>query len=75
VTSAVVLLAVVIGGAGSLWGAALGAALVITIRDALDLAGHGELVLGVVFVVVVYVLPRGLAGLAALRRPRRQAAP
>ena len=65
VTSAVVLLAVVIGGAGSLWGAALGAALVITIRDALDLAGHGELVLGIVFVVVVYLLPRGLAGLAS----------
>jgi branched-chain amino acid transport system permease protein len=68
VTSAVVLLAVVIGGAGSLWGAALGAALVITIRDALDLAGHGELVLGIVFVLVVYLLPRGIAGLTIRRR-------
>jgi branched-chain amino acid transport system permease protein len=72
-TSAIVLLAVVIGGAGSLWGAALGAALVITIRDAIDLDGHGELVLGIVFVLVVYLLPRGLAGLTTLARRRRAA--
>jgi len=69
-TSSFALLAVVIGGAGSLWGACLGAALVIVIRDALgpSLDGHGTLVLGVVFVLVVYLLPRGAAGL----RPRRR---
>lgn len=68
-TAALMLLAVIIGGAGSLWGAALGAAVVIGIRDALgpQLAGHGELVLGLVFVAVVYLLPRGAAGLARLR--------
>lgn len=69
-TSSFALLAVVIGGAGSLWGACLGAALVIVIRDALgpSLDGHGTLVLGAVFVLVVYLLPRGAAG---LRLPRR----
>ncbi|WP_300013550.1 branched-chain amino acid ABC transporter permease [Pseudonocardia sp.] len=69
--SALMLLAVVIGGAGSLWGAVLGAALVVLVRDALSptLDGHGPLVLGVVFVLVVYLLPRGAAGL----RPRRRA--
>jgi branched-chain amino acid transport system permease protein len=69
VTAAFALLAVVIGGAGSLWGACLGAALVILVRDALgpSLGGHGTLVLGAVFVLVVYLLPRGAAG---VRLPR-----
>ncbi len=69
--SSLMLLAVVIGGAGSLWGAVLGAALVVLVRDALSpvLDGHGPLVLGVVFVLVVYLLPRGAAG---LRLPRRR---
>jgi branched-chain amino acid transport system permease protein len=70
-TSSFALLAVVIGGAGSLWGACLGAALVIVVRDALGpgLGGHGTLVLGVVFVLVVYLLPRGAAGLRRRRGP------
>jgi branched-chain amino acid transport system permease protein len=69
-TSSFALLAVVIGGAGSLWGACLGAALVIIVRDALgpSLDGHGTLVLGLVFVLVVYLLPRGAAGLRLWRR-------
>lgn len=73
-TSALMLLAVVIGGAGSLWGAALGAALVILVRDALgvSLGGHGELVLGLVFVAVVYLLPHGAAGLARAGLPVRR---
>ncbi len=71
-TSAIVLLAVIIGGVGSLWGAALGAALVIGIRDFLgpSLDGHGELLLGVVFVLVVYLLPQGAAGLTRIVRGR-----
>lgn len=64
-TGALILLAVVIGGAGSLWGACIGAAVVVVVRDyfgpALD--GHGPLLLGVVFVLVVYLMPRGLAGI------------
>ena len=69
-TSALMLLAVIVGGAGSLWGAALGAAVVILVRDAVgpSLDGHGELLLGLVFVAVVYLLPRGVAGLAVRRR-------
>jgi branched-chain amino acid transport system permease protein len=68
-TASFALLAVIIGGAGSLWGACLGAALVIVVRDALgpSLGGHGTLVLGVVFVLVVYLLPRGAAGLGKRR--------
>ena len=64
-TASFALLAVIIGGAGSLWGACLGAALVIIVRDALgpSLDGHGTLVLGIVFVLVVYLLPRGAAGI------------
>jgi branched-chain amino acid transport system permease protein len=47
---------------------------VVLVRDTFgpQLDGHGPLLLGVVFVVAVYVLPRGFAGLAGLfaRRPR-----
>ncbi|MBC3194362.1 branched-chain amino acid ABC transporter permease [Pseudonocardia sp. C8] len=72
-TAAIVLLAVVIGGVGSLWGPVVGAAIVVLVRDALGpgLGGHGELVLGIVFVLVVYLLPRGAAGLATLHPWRR----
>lgn len=64
-TAALALLAVVLGGAGTLWGAALGAALVVLVRDALapTLDGHGQLVLGAVFIMAVYLMPRGFAGL------------
>lgn len=62
--SALVLLAVVIGGAHSLAGAVAGAALVVAVRDwaAGALPGHGPLLLGAMFIVAVYLLPRGLAG-------------
>jgi branched-chain amino acid transport system permease protein len=71
-TSALVLLAVILGGAGSLWGPVLGAAVVVLVRDALgpDLDGHGPLLLGIVFVLAVYLLPRGFAGLRDLLRRR-----
>ncbi|MPY78450.1 MAG: branched-chain amino acid ABC transporter permease [Actinophytocola sp.] len=70
-TAALALLAVIIGGAGSLWGACVGAALVIVVRDALGptLDGHGPLLLGVVFILVVYLMPRGVAGIRLRRRP------
>ncbi|MEU1603814.1 branched-chain amino acid ABC transporter permease [Micromonospora matsumotoense] len=62
-TSALALLAVVIGGTGSWWGPCLGAALVIVVRDSLGatLDGHGPLALGLLFVLVVYLLPAGIA--------------
>jgi branched-chain amino acid transport system permease protein len=71
-TASFALLAVIIGGAGSLWGAGLGAALVVLVRDAVGpgLGGHGTLLLGLVFVLVVYLLPGGAAGLR-LPPPRR----
>jgi branched-chain amino acid transport system permease protein len=72
-TAALALLAVIIGGAGSLWGPCLGAALVIVVRDVVgpDIDGHGPLLLGLVFILVVYLLPRGAAGLRLPRRPGR----
>lgn len=68
-TSALALLAVVIGGTGSWWGPCLGAALVIVIRDMLgaSLDGHGPLALGLLFVLVVYLMPAGIARFRARR--------
>jgi branched-chain amino acid transport system permease protein len=72
-TSALALLAVVIGGSGTLWGPCLGAAVVILIRDAAgpSLGGHGPLLLGLVFIAVVYLLPNGGAGLVKSLMSRR----
>jgi branched-chain amino acid transport system permease protein len=63
--AALALLAVVIGGVGSMWGACLGAGLVVFTQDYIGgfLAGHGHLLLGVLFVLAVYLIPRGVAGL------------
>lgn len=62
--SAMALLAVVVGGRGRLWGAVLGAALVTIVRDDIgaSLGGRGPLLLGIVFIAVVYLLPQGFAG-------------
>ncbi|MGP4026012.1 branched-chain amino acid ABC transporter permease [Actinomadura sp. 3N407] len=74
--AALALLSVVIGGAGSLWGPCLGAALVLLVRDNLSsyIGGHGPLVLGLLFIAVVFVVPRGLAGLTAHRRRKESPA-
>ncbi|GFJ96174.1 branched-chain amino acid ABC transporter permease [Phytohabitans rumicis] len=70
--AALALLSVVIGGAGSLWGPCLGAAVALLVRDTISgyVAGRGALLLGVLFVAVVFLMPRGIAG---LRRRRRMA--
>ena len=62
--AALALLAAVIGGTRSVVGAVLGAGLIVFTRDWLSGAwpGHGPLLLGALFVVTVYALPRGLAG-------------
>lgn len=55
---------VIIGGAGSLWGGALGAAALLLLEEIL--AGytlHWQMALGVVLLGVVLFAPRGLAGL------------
>lgn len=62
--SALVLLAVIIGGATSIWGALAAAGLVVAVRDwaAAGVPGHGPLLLGGLFIVAVYLLPQGVAG-------------
>lgn len=69
--SALALLAVVLGGRGRLWGAALGAAVVFYVRDEIgaELGGRGPLLLGIVFILAVYLLPHGIAGLRRSLRP------
>lgn len=68
--SAIALLSVVLGGAGTLWGPVLGAVVVVLVRDWLSgyVAGYAELMLGILFVVAVFALPRGIAGLRVSRR-------
>jgi branched-chain amino acid transport system permease protein len=68
-TSAVALLCVIIGGRGSLWGAFAATAVVITVRDELGtvIGGRGPLVLGLTFIAVVYLLPKGVSGLVRQR--------
>ncbi|HEY1369333.1 MAG TPA: branched-chain amino acid ABC transporter permease [Gaiellaceae bacterium] len=60
--SAVAVVVIVIGGQRTLLGAVLGAAFYYIMRDQLSdvLSSHWQLVLGLVFVLVVYLLPGGL---------------
>jgi branched-chain amino acid transport system permease protein len=69
--AAFALLSVVLGGAGTLWGPAIGAAVVVLVRDWLStyVDGKGALMLGILFVIAVYTLPRGIAGARWKRRP------
>lgn len=69
--AALALLAVIIGGLGSMWGSVLGAAVVVLTRDYIGgmTDGHGTLLLGIAFVLAVYLVPRGIAGFT---RPRRR---
>lgn len=74
--SALVLLAVVLGGATSPLGALLGAGLIVATKDWLagPFPGHGPLLLGLMFIVAVYALPDGVAGIR-LRIPKRRGDP
>lgn len=74
--SAIALLSVVLGGAGTLWGPIVGAAVVVLTRDYVSgfVAGTGDLLLGLLFVAAVYLLPRGIAGIQLSRRPPRREA-
>jgi branched-chain amino acid transport system permease protein len=76
--AALALLSVVLGGAGTLWGPVLGAAIVIWVRDWMAptfFVGGAELLLGVLFVIAVFTLPRGIAGIRLPARSRTDAAP
>lgn len=71
--AAIALLSVVFGGAGTIWGPIVAAAIVILIRDEIGAIadGRGGMILGIVFVLAVFLLPRGIAGL----RRRNRAVP
>lgn len=55
---------VIIGGAGALWGGALGAAVLLLLEEILSgYTLHWQLALGLALLLVVLFAPRGLAGL------------
>ena len=65
--SAFALLALIVGGSMSLWGAVLGAGLIIAVQNLLplELQGAGPLILGATLILAVYLLPTGIAGLTS----------
>jgi branched-chain amino acid transport system permease protein len=70
--STLALFAALIGGRGTLVGAFGGAAVIVVVRDYVVayIDGHGPLLLGILFVAVVYLLPNGIAG--SMRSMRRR---
>lgn len=63
--SALVMIMVIVGGAGSLVGPVIGAGVVLLLRDELSslLLDQWQLVLGIIFVLIVYAAPNGLVGI------------
>jgi branched-chain amino acid transport system permease protein len=58
-----VLIAVVIGGVGTLVGGPLGAALLVVLKELLSSTfGHWYLFLGIIFACVALLMPKGLVG-------------
>lgn len=73
-TSVDALLMVALGGSGTLVGGAIGAAVVVSIRDYLStLIPWWQYVLGAVYVLTILYLPSGLMGIPQLIRRRRAA--
>ena len=66
---------VVLGGIGTLWGGAIGAALIVELNDYLATAGFQEtgIITGAIFIVVVLVFRRGVWGTAQTLLARRTA--
>ena len=66
-----VVIMALLGGAGSLFGALLGAVPLVLLFEVLtaNFPTHFSILLGIVFVLIVYVLPRGVVGLFP-SRPR-----
>lgn len=80
--SGLVLLMVILGGSGRLWGAIAGAAALLLLSELFqsqalfgDFATHWHLSFGLCIIVLVAVLPKGLAGLPAQWRTARTARP
>ena len=65
-TSGQAVMMVVLGGIGTLWGAVLGAALIVELNDYLATSGFEEigLVTGAIFVVIVLLFRKGVWGTA-----------
>jgi len=63
--SAFILVMHKIGGGGTLWGPVIGAAIVLYFRDVVSSAfpHQWEALLGLLFILVVYFLPRGVSGM------------
>ena len=67
---------VIVGGTGTLIGPLYGSALITALRSLIgSVTEHHQIVIGVLFMVVVIVAPKGLIGsaVASLRRRRRRA--
>jgi len=63
------LIMLIIGGAGALWGGALGAAVLLLLEEVLSgYTLHWQMVLGVLLLCVVLFAPKGLAGLVLARK-------
>ena len=74
VQSAEALIMVILGGAGTLLGPAIGAALIVYLEDFVSsMTEHWVLVLGIIYVLVTLFAPRGLIGLVVEFRQRRAA--
>ncbi|ETW92652.1 MAG: hypothetical protein ETSY2_52890, partial [Candidatus Entotheonella gemina] len=72
-TSVDALLMVVLGGPGTLIGGAIGAVVVVFIREYLSTQiGWWQYILGVVYIATILYLPDGLMGIPARLRQRRQ---
>lgn len=72
VTGGNALVAMLVGGAGSVLGPVLGALLYVLGQDAFGASGHLELLTGIGVVVAIVALPDGAIGfLRRLRQPRR----
>lgn len=71
IQSAEALIMVILGGAGTLLGPAIGAGVIVFLEDYISsLTQHWVLVLGVIYVVVTLFAPRGLIGLVTDVRRR-----
>ncbi len=72
---------VVLGGIGTLWGGAIGAALIVELHDYLATAGFQEtgIITGAIFIIVVLLFRRGVWGTArdviAARTSRKHPVP
>jgi len=74
-TSGEVILMSLVGGTGTFFGPAIGAAIIVTLEEYLSelVGGWVTVIIGAVFVACVLVFRRGIVGELAALRPRRRA--